>query len=90
MLNTGADELQQRRLHSRSANNRKVRLSVPLEHNLNQRTQLSVFGAHVRPLLTTVHHLLRETSSSLMHGIISNAGRAFHSQALSNATLSAT
>lgn len=65
MLNTGADELQQRRLHSRSANNRKVGLWVPLEHNLNQSTQLSVFGAQVRPLLTTVYHLLREASSSL-------------------------
>ncbi len=42
---------------------------VPIERRLNATTCLSIVADHVHPFMTTVYHLLMDTSSRIMHHV---------------------
>jgi len=42
---------------------------VPIEHRLNTTAYLSIVADHVHPFMTTVNHLLMDTSGRISHHV---------------------
>ena len=43
---------------------------VPTEHRINATAYLSIVADHLHPFMTTVDHLLMDTSSRITHNVI--------------------